>query len=127
MNSLPPPVPPLCDGCGPWVVRDNRVDLCSAKHHPCQVYNHVMYIFSAPWTSIRLSSLSPSIVVLAGPRGKLIYCCCEEVLPVIERNMKDVTVAVMSLPDRSPDRPADCARLYFPVNEMSSFFPSVRC
>jgi hypothetical protein len=34
--------------------------------------------------------------------------------------MKDVTVGVMSLPDRSPDRPADCPRLHFPVNEMPS-------
>jgi len=34
--------------------------------------------------------------------------------------MKDVTVVVMSLPDCSPDRPADCPRLDFPVNEMSS-------
>ena len=46
-------------------------------------------------------------------------CCCKE------RDMKDVTVVVMSLPDCSPDRPADCPadcpRLDFPVNEMSSY------
>ena len=47
MNWLPPPVrvlPPLCGGCGPWVIGDKRVDLCSAKHQSCQVYNYIMYI-----------------------------------------------------------------------------------
>ena len=44
-------------------------------------------------------------------------CCCKE------RDMKDVTVVVMSLPDCSPDRPADSPRLDFPVNEMSSDCP----
>jgi hypothetical protein len=45
-------------------------------------------------------------------------CCYKEVL--IERDMKDITVVFMSLPDRSPDRPADCPGLDFPVNEMPS-------
>ena len=50
-------------------------------------------------------------------------CCCKvcrkEVL--IERDMKDVAVVVMSLPAyHSPDRLADCPRLDFPVNEMPS-------
>jgi len=46
-------------------------------------------------------------------------CCCKE------RDMKDVTVVVMSLPECSPDRPADCPRLDFPVNEMSSAAPTM--
>jgi hypothetical protein len=50
------------------------------------------------------------------PRGKPVYYY----VLLIERDMKDVTVVVMSLPDRSPDRPADCPRLDFPVNEMPS-------
>jgi len=37
-----------------------------------------------------------------------------------EHSMKCVTVVVMSLPDGSPDCPADSPRLDFPVNEMPS-------
>ena len=47
-----------------------------------------------------------------------VYCFEEPVL--IERDMKGVTVVVMSLLDGSPDRPADCPRLDLPVNEMTS-------
>jgi hypothetical protein len=52
------------------------------------------------------------------PRGKPVYYY----VLLIERDMKDVTVVVMSLPDCSPDCPVDCPRHDFPVNEMPSIF-----
>ena len=64
-----------------------------------------------PWTSICLLS-SPSTVVLVGVVTQMESLC--------SLLLRVVTMVVMSLPDRSPDRPADCPRLDFPVNEMSS-------